>query len=193
MNYLALILTAAISFPAFSAQGGAVNVAGTPFEGAKITFNENEFGPQLDGLTFAINGKEAVGVFFGGRKKQWCAVTKDAKEGTSLDCGFLNRGGEITVWVTGKPDVKAKAVHANDRTLKIQFTEHPKEIVLKGSIEVEAATRVATAKLEVSVWEADKSVASASHTVGGLYLSASAQIKREVGNHEAVRNPAKSN
>ncbi len=193
MNYLILIMTAALSLPAFSAQGGAVNVAGTPFEGAKISFNENEFGPQLDGLTFAINGKEAVGVFFGGRKKQWCAVTKDAKEGTSLDCGFLNKGGEIAVWVTGKPSVKAKAVHANDRTLKIEFADLSKHIILKGSIEVEAATRVATARLEVSVFEVDKVLAAASHTVGGIYLSASAQIKREVGSHETMRNPAKSN
>lgn len=193
MKSLILGLVAVLSLPALSAEIGQVNVVGTPFENAKITFNENEFGPQLDGLTFAINGREAVGVFFGGRKKRWCAVTKDAKEGTSLDCGFLNKGGEISVWVTGKPELKAKAIHANDRTLQIQFADHSKQIVLKGSIEVEAATRVATAKLEVHVVEAEKVLTTASHTVGGVYLSASAQIKRQVGNHEAVRNPAKSN
>lgn len=193
MKSLILALTTILSLPVFAADIGSVKVAGTPFENAQITFNENEFGPQLDGLTFAINGREAVGVFFGGRKKRWCAVTKDAKEGTSLDCGFLNKGGEIQVWVTGKPELKAKAIHANDRTLKIEFADHPKQIVLKGSIEVEAATRVATAKLEVNVVEADQIVTTASHTVGGVYLSASAQIKRQVGNHEAIRNPAKSN
>ncbi len=191
MKNLILALAVVMAAPA-SAGSQQVNVSGTPFEGSNVTFNENEFGPQLDGLTFSVNGKEAVGIFFGGRKKQWCAVIKDAKEGTSLDCGFLNKGGEISVWPSAKPEKKAIAT-LSDRTLKIHWADHPRQIVLKGSIEVDAASRVATAKLEVNLWEADKSIASASHTVGGIYISSSAQIRRDIGQTTKIRNPAKTN
>lgn len=192
MRNIILIMAVTLATPALA--DSKVSATGTPFEGASITFTENEFGPQLDGLTFAINGKEAVGIFFGGRKKQWCAVIKDSKEGTNLDCGFLNKGGEISVWVTGKPELKASAVHATDRTLKISWTDSSKQLVLKGNIEVNATTRVATAKLEVGVWDGDKAVTTASHHVDGIYLSASAQIKREIGKIDrSERNPAKTN
>src|SRR6185295_14400290 len=66
------------------------NVPGTALEKSTLTFTENEFGPQLDGFKFKANGKDVVGVFYGGRKKVWCAVLHDKKEGTGLDCSILN-------------------------------------------------------------------------------------------------------
>lgn len=192
MKNLILVIAVVLAAPAFAGTQ-PVNVSGTPFEGSILTFTENEFGPQLDGLTFAVNGKEAVGIFFGGRKKQWCAVIKDEKEGTGLDCGFLNKGGDITAWVTGKPEKKA-VVQLSERTVKLSWADSPRYIQLKGSIEVDAASRVATARLEVSTWESEKSVHASSHTVGGIYISASAQIRRDIGKFDNNRrNPAKTN
>ena len=90
------------------------NVPGSAVEKANLTFTENEFGPQLDGLKFKVNGKDAVGVFFGGRKKVWCAVLHDKKEGTGLDCSLLNNnkagvlGSGNLIWVTDAKDKTAK-------------------------------------------------------------------------------------
>jgi hypothetical protein len=181
------------------------NVAGTPFEKSAITFSENEFGPQLDGWKFKANGKEAVGVFFGGRKKTWCAVVQDKKEGTGLDCNFLHHakaghaGSGNMIWVydakskNAKP--KAFALHGDEHTLTIYTLDPAKpvknkdpmaavdttkpEIILKGWIDVNDKNE-ARAKMEVIAWDvtANKSAGRAVHVVEGLYSADNAMIKR---------------
>lgn len=180
------------------------NVPGTAFEKTNITFTENEFGPQIDGLKFKTNGKEAVGIFFGGRKKTWCAVLRDKKEGTSLDCGFLSmsKAGEAgsgnMIWVSdakakgGKP--QAFALHTDAATITIYALDpkkklNPKdpmaavdgtkpEIVLKGAVDVDG--KEATARMDVLLWDvaANRSLGKASHAVTGAWHEASAQISR---------------
>jgi len=180
------------------------NVPNTAFEKTNITFTENEFGPQIDGLKFKTNGKEAVGIFYGGRKKTWCAVLKDKKEGTSLDCGFLsmNKAGEVgsgnMIWVHDTKSKSAKphafAVHTDPSTITIYSLDPKKtvnkkdpmaavdttkpEIVLKGWVEVSGSE--ATAKMDVTVWDvtANKSLGKATHAVQGTWHEASAQISR---------------
>lgn len=180
------------------------NAPGTAFEKTNITFNENEFGPQIDGLKFKTNGKEATGVFFGGRKKTWCAVLKDKKEGTTLDCGFLalNRAGEVgsgnIIWVQdakakkGKPQAFALRTDATTMTIYTIDTHkkfNPKEpmaavdptkaeIVLKGAVEV--ADNEAIAKLDVILWDVtgNRSLGRAAHAVTGTWHESSAQISR---------------
>lgn len=181
------------------------NVPGTPFEKTNITFTENEFGPQLDGLKFKANGKDVVGVFYGGRKKTWCAVLRDKKEGTSLDCSILNNanagmsGHGNVIWVSDTKSKAAKApaiaVHTDDNTLTI-YTLDPKkawkpkefmsavdttkpEIIIKGWVDVNDKNE-ATAKMDVILWDvaANHSTGKATHSVTGAWQAASAQITR---------------
>jgi hypothetical protein len=185
-------------------------VPNTAFEKTPMVFTENEFGPQIDGLNFHVGGKTAVGVFYGGRKKQWCAVLKDKKEGTSLDCQFFNQdkagtagGPLITVSAPGKAPTKpvAFALHTEGEAFTI-FTIDPSkplnkkdpmtsvdsskaEIVLRGRVDVNNGSS-ATASLDVTVWDVatNKSLGKASHSVKGQFASASAQISR----HEIRQN-----
>lgn len=180
------------------------NVPGTAVESAQLTFTENEFGPQLDGLKFKTNGKEAVGIFYGGRKKTWCAVLRDKKEGTSLDCGFLKAaqagvpGSGNIIWVWDAKDKKGKsnaiAIHTDDATVTVYSLDPAKkfdkknpmaavdptrpELILKGAVDV--AGTEATAKMDVIAWDvaANKSLGKATHSVVGAWQAASAQITR---------------
>ncbi len=180
-------------------------VPGTAVEKAQLTFTENEFGPQLDGLKFKVNGKDVAGVFFGGRKKVWCAVLHDKKEGTGLDCSVLNsakageNGSGNMIWVTGTKDKGTKqnafAVHTDDHTMTIYSVDNKKkfnkkdpmaavdttkpEIVVKGFVDVNDKN-LASAKMEVIAWDVagNKSLGKAAHVVEGTFQTASAQITR---------------
>lgn len=181
------------------------NVGGTPFEKSTITFSENEFGPQIDGWKFKVGDKYAIGAFYGGRKKTWCAVVQDKKEGTGLDCGFFHHnqagvnGSGNVIWVMDGKDKAAKpqafALHSDEKTLTIYTLDPAKpfnkkdpmaavdgtkpEVVLKGWLDVNEKNE-AVSKTEVIVWDvaANKSAGRAIHTVEGTYTPENAMIKR---------------
>ncbi len=64
----------------------------TALEGLQVKFNENEFGPQLDGIKFISGRRTATAIFFHAKKKEWCGVSRDSKEGLKFDCGFFKTG-----------------------------------------------------------------------------------------------------
>ncbi|MGE4133537.1 MAG: hypothetical protein AB7F86_18015 [Bdellovibrionales bacterium] len=203
--FLVLLLTSwsAFACPKFF---HPIDPTGTAFAGTPIKFNENEWGPQLDGLKFKVEGKETTSIFYSSTKKRWCGVVKMAGEvGGTFDCNFLHTNkagilgsGQMIEVSAPSGKVLGYAIHTDNQGTLTIFSIDPSksldpkspsrsvdrkqaQLVLSPKVDVGQGNE-RTVGLEVSTYDVihDQTMGRATHSITGELRPSGELVRRVV-------------